>query len=259
MEGLGYLYATGSIIQINRTMLNAGEQKRYNRQLIIPEIGEEGQQRLKASRILIVGAGGLGSAASVYLAATGIGTLGIMDADTIDLSNLQRQILYKHSDTGQLKSSVAGTRLREQNPWITIHTYPEKLTQANCAIIREYDVVVSCLDNSATRYLLDENCSNYNIPLVHASVSKFEAQVSVFNYNNGPSYHDIFPVPPTSDFETPEARGVIAPLPGIAGCMQATEVIKIITKAGQPLSGKLLIINTLIPSFRIISLTADKN
>ena len=236
-------------------MLSTEEIIRYDRHLLLPGFGKEKQEKLKQAKVLIVGAGGLGSAAALYLTAAGIGNLGIIDNDTVDLSNLQRQILYDHKDIGRKKSTMSAIHLREKNPFISIIPYEENLVSENAKdIISKYDIVVSTLDNSATRYLINDICISLHKVFVHASVSGFEGQLSVCNYKGGPSYRDIFPEPPSTDFPDKADKGILATVPGILGCMQATEVLKILTNTDNVLSGKLLIINMLNYSLRIINI-----
>jgi molybdopterin/thiamine biosynthesis adenylyltransferase/rhodanese-related sulfurtransferase len=228
-------------------MLSSKEQSRYSKQIILPEIGIAGQERLCAARVLVIGAGGLGCPVLQYLAAAGVGTIGIADGDTIDISNLQRQVLYTEAEIGQQKAAVAAAKLRALNPGITITTYPFFADSTNILeLIRGYDIVVDGSDNFETRYLVNDACVMLNKPMVSGAIYKFEGQVSVFNYNNGPTYRCIFPEPPNAE-DSPNCAdiGVIAALPGIIGTIQANEVIKMITGIGEVLSGKLLVIDTL--------------
>ncbi len=223
--------------------------KRYNRQL--PVIGLEGQQRLQQARILCVGAGGLGSPALLYLTSCGVGTIDIVDDDHVELSNLQRQILFKETDIGASKSAVACERLRQLNSTIHLNSYPHRLTEQNAkTLIQAHDVVLDCSDNFTTRYLLNRVCRQRGTPLVSASILQFEAQVSVFNYQGGPCLECLYPAPPTADqAPTCDAAGVLGVVPGIAGGLQALEAVKIILQRGDVLAGKLLCIDGLTMMF----------
>lgn len=245
-------------------MLSPAEHSRYNKQIILPEIGVAGQEKLQKARVLVIGAGGLGCPVLQYLAAAGVGTIGIADGDTVDISNLQRQVLYTAEEIGQSKASVAERKLKALNPNVLIHTYPVFLDSANALeIINDYDIVVDGSDNFATRYLINDACVIKNKPLVSGAIYKFEGQVSVLNYQDGPTYRCIFPEPP-GEGESPNCAdiGVIATLPGIIGTIQANEVIKMITGVGEVLSGKLLVIDTLsmnIHTFNFKLNRANKN
>jgi len=238
------------------TELSDNDYRRYFRQLIIPEVGEEGQKRLSQARILIVGAGGLGSPVLLYLAAAGVGTLGIVDSDTVDISNLQRQILYRTEDIGLRKAVAAGEKLAALNPGITIRTYPFRLTQENVdPILADFDIAVDCSDNFATRYLLSDVTLKAGKPMVFGAVYQFCGQVSVFNYKNGPSYRALFPGE-NIDEEKPGDNpvGVIGALPGMIGSIQACETLKIILGKGETLSGKLLQVDALNFRMELISI-----
>ncbi|MDO6758829.1 HesA/MoeB/ThiF family protein [Tamlana sp. 2_MG-2023] len=220
---------------------------RYNRHIILSEIGQEGQDKISKAKVLAIGAGGLGCPILQYLAAAGVGTLGIIDFDTVDLSNLQRQVLFGTASLSKNKALAAKERLADLNGDITIITYPEKLTHKNAiALFEQYDIIVDGSDNFETRYLVNDACVITNKPLVFGSIYKFEGQVSVFNYQNGPSYRCLFPSPPEQG-AVPNCSeiGVLGVLPGIIGTMQANEVLKIILGIGQVLSGKLLCYNAL--------------
>jgi len=213
---------------------------RYDRQLLLPEIGKEGQQKLAESRVLIVGAGGLGSPIALYLTAAGIGTLGIIDNDVVSITNLQRQILYTEEEENSKKVICARKRLNQLNSTVTIQTYPHFLTDENAArIISQYDIVVDACDNFATRYLINDTCVSLNKPYVYGAIYGFEGQVSVFNYHNGPTYRDIFPDKEGMLNMPPLSKGVIGVTPAITGTVEASEVIKIICGFGEVLSGKL--------------------
>src|ERR1700751_3643008 len=199
------------------------ELKRYARHIILSEIGLDGQQKLKQARVLVIGAGGLGCPVLQYLTAAGVGTIGIVDFDKVDDSNLQRQVLYSTEDVGEAKAQIAKEKLGRQNPYINLIAHVTQITSANALeIISLYDIVVDGSDNFATRYLVNDACVILNKPMVSGAIYKFEGQVSVFNYNNGPTYRCIFPEPPGED-ESPNCAdiGVIASLPGIIGTIQA--------------------------------------
>lgn len=230
--------------------------ERYARHISLTEVGIEGQQKLAKAKVLVIGAGGLGCPVLKYLVAAGIGTLGIVDFDTVSLSNLQRQILYTEKDIGKNKATVAKKRLESLNKDVDITIYPEVLGLENClTILASYDIVVDGTDNFTTRYLLNDACCKLQKPLVYGSLYKYEGQVSVFNYKEGPSYRCLFPEPPKSG-EVPNCNeiGVLGVLPGQIGIMQATEVLKIILEIGEVLSGKLLYINVLTNDRRIIEI-----
>jgi adenylyltransferase/sulfurtransferase len=231
-----------NITQKDMTVLTNDELERYQRQLIIPEIGEKGQIRLKESSVIVTGAGGLGSAVLMYLAAAGVGKIGIIDSDKVSMSNLQRQILYTANDVTKPKAEAAAGRLRLMNPQIEVMAYPVRLTAENAAVmLAGYDIAVDCSDNYAARYLISDAARQAGIPMVFGAVCRFMGQVSVFNYRGGLSYRDLFPEEMSSaDEKIPAPPGVIGPLPGIIGSVQACEVIKIITGAGDVLSCKLL-------------------
>jgi molybdopterin/thiamine biosynthesis adenylyltransferase/rhodanese-related sulfurtransferase/molybdopterin converting factor small subunit len=232
--------------------LSLDEIRRYARHLIIPEVGLAGQRQLKAARVLCVGAGGLGSPLSLYLAAAGVGTLGLVDFDVVDDSNLQRQILHGTSDVGRKKLDSAAARLKDINPNVRIVPHETRLSAANALdLLRDYDVVADGTDNFPTRYLVNDACVLLGKPNVYASVFQFEGQVSVFNYRDaagqtGPNYRDLYPVPPPPGLVPSCAEGgVLGVLPGIIGSMQASEVIKVITGIGEPLSGRFFIFDAL--------------
>jgi sulfur-carrier protein adenylyltransferase/sulfurtransferase len=245
-------------------MLTPQEQSRYSKQIILPEFGIKGQEALAAASVLVVGAGGLGCPILQYLAVAGVGTIGIVDGDTVDLSNLQRQVLYTEMEVGKSKAIIAAKKLRSLNPNVTINQHPVFLKSNNALdIIRDYDIIVDGSDNFATRYLLNDACVILDKPLVSGAIYKFEGQVSVLNFRNGPTYRCIFPEPPNEN-ESPNCAdiGVLATLPGIIGTIQANEVIKIITGIGEVLSGKLLVIDTLTMNTHIFNFKlneANKN
>ena len=230
-------------------LLDQSELLRYQRHF--PVIGIEGQRQLKQAKILCVGAGGLGCPALQYLSAAGIGTLGIMDADQIELSNLQRQILFHEKDIGRNKAEVIAERLHALNDHVSLHVYPEFLSSANAHDrIQAFDLVLDATDNYQARYLLNEVCRTLKKPLISASIYQFDAQISVFNYKNGPCYQCLYPEPPPSTL-TPNCAigGVLGVLPGVAGAIQATEAIKVILSLGNVLSGTLLSFDLLTMRF----------
>lgn len=243
----------------SRTPLTSNETVRYQRQIALPEIGVEGQKRLKTGRVLIVGAGGLGSPAAMYLAAAGVGTLGIVDGDHVDVGNLQRQIIHGTRAIGTEKIRSAEERLLDLNPGTTVEPYGEWLNEANAAqIIREYDLVLGCVDNFTTRYIVNAACVRLNIPNVFGAATRFEGQASVFSHDDGPCYRCFFRDPPRDDRPTPpEEKGVLGTVPGVIGCIQANEAIKLLIGIGRPLSGRLLLFDALQSRFRELSLKKD--
>jgi adenylyltransferase/sulfurtransferase len=222
--------------------LTREEIQRYGRHLVMPEVSLSGQQKLKDGRVLIVGAGGLGSPVALYLAAAGIGTLGVVEFDTVDISNIQRQVLYTTADVDRPKLEAAGERLRQLNPHIDVVPHALRLSADNVmAIVQGYDIVVDCSDNFATRYLVNDAAVLAGKPSVHASVYRFEGQVSVFDAARGPCYSCLFPEPPPAGLVPSCAEGgVLGMLPGILGSLQALEVVKLIVGCGDPLIGRLL-------------------
>lgn len=216
--------------------------ERYNRQLLLPEIGEEGQQRLSHARVLIVGVGGLGSPIALYLAGAGVGTIGLVDDDTVNESNLQRQVLYAENETGQSKALCAKRRLEALNSTVRIKAYSVRLTPENAReIISDYDIVVDGCDNFATRYLIDDTCALLNKVYVYGAIRAFEGQVSVFlpNREGGKRYRDLYPDEEEMCSLPPLPKGVMGVTPGLVGCAEANEVIKIICGYGASLAGKL--------------------
>ncbi|MFC5283859.1 molybdopterin-synthase adenylyltransferase MoeB [Pedobacter alpinus] len=228
-------------------MLQKEELKRYSRQMILPELGLKGQGKLKSAKVLMIGAGGLGCPVLQYLAAAGVGEIGIIDDDVVDETNLHRQILYFHEDIGLKKAEAAAQKLKKLNPFIKIETFTERLNADNSSsIFANYDLIIDGSDNFPTRYLVNDTCVELNKTLVFGSIFKFEGQVSVFNYKYGAQYRDIFPEAPQKH-EVPNCAeiGVIGVLPGIIGTLMANEAIKVITGIGKVLSGKLLTFNAL--------------
>lgn len=224
--------------------LSAHDQLRYSRQIMLPEFGEQAQEKLKSARVLIIGAGGLGSPALQYLAAAGVGNLGIMDADVVDMSNLQRQVLFTEDQVGKPKVVCARERLLAMNPDIQVQAIPERLTRENALdFVSSYDLVVDGSDNFATRYLVNDACIMTGKPFVYGAIHQYEGQVSLFNFKGGPSYRCIFPVPDDEPLPSCDEIGVLGVLPGIIGTYQASEAIKALTGVGETLSGKLLVLN----------------
>jgi adenylyltransferase/sulfurtransferase len=236
--------------------LNKEEYARYSRHLILPEVGLEGQKRLKAASVLCIGTGGLGSPLLLYLAAAGIGRLGIVDFDVVDHSNLQRQVIHGTSWVGKPKIASAKDRILEINPHCQVDLYETALTSANALeIMADYDIVVDGTDNFPTRYLVNDACVLLGKPNVYGSIFRFEGQATVFNYEDGPNYRDLYPEPPPPGMVPSCAEGgVLGILPGIIGVIQATETVKIILGNGTTLSGRLLLYNALDMKFRELKL-----
>ena len=236
--------------------LNKDEYERYSRHIILPEVGLEGQKRLKAASVLCIGTGGLGSPLLLYLAAAGIGNIGIVDFDVVDSSNLQRQVIHGTSWVGKPKIESAKNRILEINPYCQVDLYNTLLSSANALdIVAKYDLVVDGTDNFPTRYLVNDACVLLNKPNVYGSIFRFEGQASVFNYQDGPNYRDLFPEPPPPGMVPSCAEGgVLGVLCGIIGSIQATETIKIILGSGNTLSGRLLLYNALEMKFRELKL-----
>ena len=238
------------------------EASRYARQIILAEIGAEGQQRLKDSKVLVVGAGGLGCPVLLYLAGAGVGTIGIIDNDIVDVSNLHRQILYSIADVGDLKVLAAKRRINLLNPDIIVHTVATTLNPDNVlSLLADYDIIVDATDNFGAKYLISDACIECEKPMVYASISQFEGQVSVFNYYNrdtqqrGPCFRDLFETPPPPHLtQNCSEAGVLGVIPGLLGCFQANEVLKLILRAGEPLNGKLLSIDCLDNTFHLLSI-----
>jgi len=228
-------------------LLNKRENIRYSRHISLDNVGIEGQEKLKNAKILVIGAGGLGCPVLQYLTAVGIGNIGIIDFDIVEESNLQRQILFSTIDKGNNKATVAATKLMMQNPFVHFDIYENKLTNKNAIeLFENYDLIIDGTDNFSTRYLVNDASIITGKPLVYGAIHKYEGQVSVFNYNNGPSYRCIFPDPPKAgSIPNCSKLGVIGVLPGIIGSFMANEAIKIVLKIGEVLSGKLMIHNIL--------------
>jgi adenylyltransferase/sulfurtransferase len=243
----------------DNTRLTREELVRYSRHILLPQVGEEGQVALKRSRVLLVGAGGLGSPVALYLAAAGVGTLGLVDFDTVDLSNLQRQILHGSAAVGSPKIDSARDRLLDINPNVSIEPYQTRLTSQNALeIARGYDLIVDGTDNFATRYLVNDTSVLLGIPNVYGSVYRFEGQASVFGAADGPCYRCLFRDPPPPDLVPNCAEGgVLGVVPGLVGTIQATEAIKMLLGLGDTLVGKLLTIDAMKMSFRTLTIQKD--
>ena len=241
------------------SVLPANQRARYSRHLLLPEVGNEGQQRLLASRVLVVGAGGLGSPAALYLAAAGVGTLGIVDSDVVDVTNLQRQILHNTDRLGYRKVDSARQTLNALNPDVQVTAIPDRLTAANVLdVLDGYDVVVDGADNFPTRYLINDASLHLRIPVVHGSVFRFEGQASVFAPYRGPCYRCLFAEPPPPELAPSCAEaGVLGVVPGIIGSIQATEAIKFLLGIGELLIGKLLTYDALDQDFRLLRFRRD--
>ncbi|MBI3195534.1 MAG: molybdopterin-synthase adenylyltransferase MoeB [Ignavibacteriae bacterium] len=233
-------------------MLSQEELRRYGRHIVMPEVGEEGQQKLKTARVLVVGAGGLGSPALLYLSAAGVGTLGIVDFDVVDVTNLQRQILHSTDSIGQSKIESARERIRQINPNVQVETFPFRLTPENALeILRTYDVVIDGTDNFPTRYLVNDACVMLKKPNVYGSIFRFDGQVSVFHAEKGPCYRCLYPSPPPPELVPNCAEGgVLGALPGVIGTLQALEAMKLILGCGVPLIGRLLLFDGLQMQFQ---------
>jgi sulfur-carrier protein adenylyltransferase/sulfurtransferase len=240
--------------------LSPDQRRRYSRHLLIPEVGEAGQERLLGGRVLLIGAGGLGSPASLYLAAAGVGTLGIVDADVVDDSNLQRQIVHSTDTIGEPKVLSAKRTIEALNPDVVVKTYEERLTSENVERIfgEGWDVIVDGADNFPTRYLVNDASVWHGIPVVHGSIYRFEGQVTVFNPGEGPCYRCLFPTPPPPELAPSCAEGgVLGVLPGIVGSLQANEALKLVLGIGESLQGRLLLLDALGTTIDEVSVKRD--
>lgn len=239
--------------------LHPAEIARYARQISLREVGVEGQERLKRARIMVVGAGGLGSPVASYLAAAGIGTIGIVDCDAVDLSNLHRQLLYTTADIGSRKATAAAARLQALNPNVNVIPFDAELTRDNALeILRAFDLVVDGTDNFQTRYLVNDACMLLGIANVYGSILRFDGQVTVLGMPNGPCYRCLYPVPPPAGSVPSCAEaGVLGVLPGLVGMLQATEAVKIALGRGEPLIGRLLLVDGLAARFTSIAIEKD--
>ena len=243
------------------TLLSAAQRNRYQRHILLPEVGVEGQAKLLGSKVLMLGAGGLGSPSAMYLAAAGVGTIGIVDMDEVDASNLQRQILHNIDRIGDRKVDSAKKTLNLLNPDVKVITYDTRLDASNIMeIIKGYDVIVDGADNFPSRYLLNDASIKLGIPVVHGSIFRFEGMVTVFDPKSGPTYRDMVPEPPPAELAPSCAEaGVLGVLPGIVGSIQALETIKVLLGLGDSLSGRILAIDTTEMTFRTFKLRPDPN
>jgi len=244
----------------NEAILSSEEISRYARHISLPEIGIEGQKKLKASSIGCIGTGGLGSPLLIYLAAAGVGRIGIVDFDVVECSNLQRQIIHTTDSIGRFKTSSAKDHIHKINPSCQVDLFNQKITSSNALeILKTYDVICDCSDNFPTRYLINDACIILKKPNIYGSIARFEGQVSVFNLKeDSPNYRDLIPSPPPLELiPSCSEAGVMGILPGIIGTIQATEAIKIITNIGSPLNGRLLIFNALKMSFKELTLKSN--
>jgi sulfur-carrier protein adenylyltransferase/sulfurtransferase len=239
--------------------LSRDEIQRYSRHLILPDVALDGQRRIKAARVLLVGAGGLGSPAALYLAAAGIGTIGLVDFDVVDVTNLQRQILHGTADVGHSKLQSARARIASLNPHVNVETHETRLTSANALeIFAGYDIIVDGTDNFATRYLTNDACVMLGKPNVYGSIFRFDGQASVFSTADGPCYRCLFPDPPPPGLVPSCAEGgVLGVLPGLVGTIQATEALKLVLGIGDSLIGRLLLIDALGMRFHTVSVARD--
>ncbi|HXO44678.1 MAG TPA: molybdopterin-synthase adenylyltransferase MoeB [Candidatus Cybelea sp.] len=236
--------------------LSKAEVMRYSRHLIMPEVGMEGQLKIKQAKVLCIGTGGLGAPLGLYLAAAGVGRIGLVDFDVVDTTNLQRQVLFGTSDVGRPKTEAAAERLRNLNPEIRIDTYETQLTSANALeLFKDYDIIVDGTDNFPTRYLVNDACVITGKPNVYGSIFRFEGQITVFGYPGGPCYRCLYPEPPPPGLVPSCAEGgVLGVLPGIVGTIQAAETLKLIIGKGEPLVGRLLLFDALAMKFRELKL-----
>jgi len=239
-------------------LLDERQTLRYQRHLAIPEIGERGQQRLLASRVLVVGVGGLGSPVALYLAAAGVGTLGLVDPDAVDLSNLQRQVLHTTARVGTPKVESARTALEELNPDLELRALREPFAEGNArALVQGFDLVVGCVDNFAARYLLNDTCHSLGTPLVDGAVAGFEGRVTVYVPGRGPCYRCLFPEPPPPELSAGVSKGILGVLPGVVGTLQANEALKLLLGIGDPLVGRMVTFDALRGETRTILTRAD--
>jgi molybdopterin/thiamine biosynthesis adenylyltransferase/rhodanese-related sulfurtransferase len=248
--------ATMPDVKPESVTLNNDEVLRYSRHLIMPEVGMEGQLKLKAAKVLCIGAGGLGSPLALYLAAAGVGTLGIVDFDVVDYTNLQRQIIHSTADVGRKKLESAAEKLKAMNPFLNLRTFETRLTSQNALeLFREFDIIADGTDNFPTRYLVNDACVLTGKPNVYGSIFRFEGQASVFATEEGPCYRCLYPEPPPPGLVPSCAEGgVLGILPGLVGVIQATETIKLILGSGEPLIGRLLLVDALGMKFRELKL-----
>ena len=242
--------------------LSLDEIDRYSRHLVLPEIGDSGQRKLKASSVLCIGCGGLGSPVLMYLASAGIGHIGIVDADSVETSNLQRQVIHSTKWIGKPKTNSAKARILELNPHCKVETFTKSLTNKNALeIIQSFDVICDCTDNFESRYLINDACTILGKPLAYGAISKFEGQATVFNLKEeSPNFRDLIPEPPPKELlPSCSEAGVMGILPGLIGLIQATEIIKIITGIGEPLNGRILVFDALKMKFKELKLVQSKD
>ncbi len=256
--GFGKYAQAGHKVE-RRRQLTRDQMARYSRHLILPEVGETGQAKLLDAKVLCIGAGGLGSPAAIYLAAAGIGTMGIIDADTVDLSNLQRQILHSEDRVGMAKVDSAEAAIKGLNSEVVVKKYRERLNSGNVMdLFREYDVILDGCDNFATRYLVNDACVFLNKPNVHGSIFRFDGQATVFWPGKGPCYRCLYPEPPPPGMAPScQEAGVLGVLPGVVGVLQAIETIKVLLGVGSPLVGRLLTFDALQMEFRELRVRRD--
>lgn len=242
-------------------MLTPAELERYNRQLLLPELGIAGQERLRAARLLVVGGGGLGSPALLYLAAAGVGTLGIVDGDRVDASNLHRQVIHGTGDIGREKSASAAAALHRLNPHVTVNVHQERIDFARMrALVADYELVVDGCDNYSTRYAINDACAAAGIPWIYGSVERFSGQVSVFGVAGGPCYRCLFPEAPRPESTAScDEVGVLGAVPGVVGSMQAVEALKLLTGIGEPLVGRLLQFDFRAGTTKLVRFDKQKN
>ena len=241
-------------------MLNLEEISRYSRHILLPEIRIEGPEKLKRAKVLVIGAGGLGCPVLLYLVAAGVGTIGIADNDKVSRSNLQRQVLYGENSVGKMKVDEARTKLLESNSNINIQTYPMRINEESAInILPDYDIIIDGTDNFCSRYAINDVCKKLNKPLVYGAIHRFQGQVTVFNYMNGPSYRNLFEEVNDNSVPNCAQMGVLGILPGIVGLLQANETVKIITGIGKILSGEMLVIDLLNMNFYNLTLQLNGN
>ncbi len=243
---------------MNSEILSQREIRRYSRQIMIPEIGIKGQEKLKQAKVIVVGAGGLGCPVLQYLTVAGVGKIAIAEFDMVDETNLQRQVLYGSTDVGKLKSIIAKSRLEHLNSYLEFEIFNLRLDSSNSLeILKNFDVIIDATDNIKTRYILNDSCIILDKPMVHGSIYKYEGVISVFNYKEGPTYRCYNPQESGKEYKNPEPSqvGLIGVLPGIAGTFMANEVIKIITESGDVLSGKVLLFNIFNNTFKTYTIT----
>jgi adenylyltransferase/sulfurtransferase len=258
--GFGKWKEAGYPIDVPARGLSARQQQRYSRHLLVPEIGEVGQQKLLDAKVLLIGAGGLGSPAGLYLAAAGVGTIGIVDSDVVDVSNLQRQVLHTDASVGKPKTESAAATIRALNPEVRVITHSLRLDASNVLdVIGPYDVIVDGCDNFPTKYLVNDAAVLTGKPVVYGSIFRFEGQASVFKPGDGPCYRCLFPEPPPSELAPScDEAGVLGVLPGTIGLIQATETLKLLLGAGRPLVGRLQTYDALDASYREFRVRRDK-